>query len=227
MNGVEPDGLFVVVEDYPLANINWKKEVVGFYEIKKNLITVPYFRGDHFLFFYFQKGDLTKEGNYKDIPVRLVVIMLSYWSYLLLAYLLFRDFYPFYEDFLEKLLEYWVKSRYSKLFSYIKNSETKKEVIKEAIRKIFNIWENSNFSETFPFLDSKIRIDIRKEIDEFIKTRIKNKEKKQCLACNKNKKNEGGRFCIECYDKKNYALNFFKILKDLHLLEKFFCWSTY
>jgi len=218
MNKVEPDGLFVVVEDYPFANINWKKEVVGFYEIKKNLITVPYFRGDHFLFFYFQKGDLTKKGNYKDIPVRLVIIMLSYWSYLLLAYLLFKDFYPFYEDFLEKLLEYWVKSRYSKLFSYIKNSKTKKKVIKEVIQKIFNIWENTNL-ETFPLLDSKIRIEIKK----FIKTRVKNKEKKECLTltCDKNI-DKGGRFCTTCYDKRNYALNFFKILKNLYLLEKFF-----
>jgi len=206
--------LVVVVEDYPFANINWKKEIAKFYEIKKNLIIAPYFKGDHFLFFSFQKGDLIRKGNYNCVPIRLVIVMLSHWSYLFLALLLFEKYYPAHEDFLEMLFEYWIKACYTKYFPYIeKDPKIKKEVIQE----IFNTLENIN-PEKSPLLDSKIRIEIKKSI----KTKIKNKEKKQCLACNKNIKNEGGRFCIKCYDKKNYALNFFKILKNLHLLEKFF-----
>jgi len=225
-----PNSLLIVVENYPFAHVDWDRKLKKLYQAGITELKYGHLEEDYFLLLFLQKGKSKKIEELWDTPIRLLVIMLSFWDFVDFVQLhLEKD--PTCVNAIKRILEILIKVFLPK--KYIKILESNPKLKEKAINEFFNnIVEKRSLSRKGRKYSLKedmneIKKELKNNLNELFKTKkeksgiiYKNHEK--CLACEKNEKLIG-KFCENCYTfRKNYALHFFKILENLQLLEKFF-----
>jgi len=225
-----PNSLLIVVENYPFAHVDWDRKLKKLYQAGITELKYVHFEKDYFLFLFLQKGESKKIEELWYTPIRLVVIMLSFGD--------FVDFVQLHpeKDAIRKVLEFLIKFL---LPQHVKKLESSPELKERMIKKFFNLivkvkrrlrGGEVKYSLNLEKSTNEIKEELKKELKDYLNELLKIKKEKcktiykneKCLACEEKEKLMG-KFCENCYTfRKNYALHFFKTLKNLQLLEKFF-----